>query len=161
MMADSLTTAKGHPRTEKYDALGAYKIRFGHRVVLSAGCGRHGLPLVSWAMSPKKPDDSWAKAAGHRGGPVECSMGRTSRARRCAIEYVRVAPSGPVFQFGEIIDMAASETHSLHPGTQTIMLDLVANVHGFFERLKVNACISVIPESANIIADSEHVGLEA
>jgi hypothetical protein len=25
MMADSLTTAKGHPRTEKYDGLGGYK----------------------------------------------------------------------------------------------------------------------------------------
>jgi hypothetical protein len=34
--------------------------------------------------------------------------------------------------------MATSETHSHHSGTPTTMLDLVANVHGFFERLKVS-----------------------
>jgi hypothetical protein len=41
------------------------------------------------------------------------------------------------------------------------MLDLVANVHGFVERLKANACASVIPESTKIIADSEHAGVDA
>jgi hypothetical protein len=45
---------------------------------------------------------------------------------RWPIGYVWVAPSEPVFQFGEIIDMPTSKTHSQRPATRTTMLNLVA-----------------------------------
>jgi hypothetical protein len=51
---------------------------------------------------------------------------------------MRIAPSQPVVWFGEIIAIVTSKTNPHQSETPTTVLELVANVHGFFDRLKVS-----------------------